>query len=51
MNNDFTDLVKQIRNTIKGDDKRIEKLIAKLNQSESGIAEREWLMEKLAELR
>jgi hypothetical protein len=51
MNNDFTDLVKQIRNTLKGDQKRVEKLILKMNQTESGIAEREWLTEKLNGLR
>jgi hypothetical protein len=51
MNNDFTDFVKQIRNTVKGDERRVEKLLVKLNQIESGIAEREWLTEKIEGLR
>ncbi len=51
MNNDFTDLVKQIRNTLKSDIKRVAKLKAKITESGSGIAEREWLMEKLEQLK
>lgn len=46
MNNDFVDFVKQLRNTLKGDARRVEKLAQKFEQSPS-IAEREWLSEKI----
>lgn len=46
MNNDFTDMVKQIRNTIKNDKEKINKLILKIEQNQA-VAEREWLLQKL----
>ncbi len=49
MNNDFIDLVKQLRSTIKGEEKRVLKLQEKLQETPS-IAEREWLLEKLRRL-
>ncbi len=49
MNNDFVDLLKQIRGTIKNDKSRVEKLKEKYYATPS-IAEREWLLEKLEAL-
>lgn len=49
MNNDFVDLLKQIRSTIRKDHARIEKLKEKYQNTPS-IAEREWLWEKLEQL-
>ena len=46
MNNDFTDMVKQIRNILKSDKEKINKLILKIEQNQA-IAEREWLLGKL----
>jgi hypothetical protein len=50
INNNFIDLLKQIRSTIKKDKERIEKLLQKLEES-NAIAEREWLQEKLEALK
>jgi hypothetical protein len=45
-NNNFIDLFKQIRITLKKDKERVEKLTLKLNET-AAYAEREWLLEKL----
>jgi hypothetical protein len=50
MNNDFIDLLKQIRTTIPKDSKRVEKLTFKLEEIAS-VAEREWLLEKLEKMK
>ena len=50
-NNNFIDILKQIYNPLTlGNDNRIDKLILKINQKR-GIVEREWLLQKLEELR
>jgi hypothetical protein len=49
VNNDFVDLLKQIRNTIKNDATRIEKLKLKYHNTPA-IAEREWLCAQLEAL-
>jgi hypothetical protein len=45
-NNDFVDLLKQIRGIIRKDQARIERLKEKYS-STSSIAEREWLWERM----
>lgn len=49
-NNNFVDLLKQIRSTLKKDHERIGKLIEKLIAN-AAYAEREWLLEKLEALK
>ena len=46
INNDFTDLLRQMRNTLKSDKEKISKLKTKIEQNQA-IAEREWLLAKL----
>ena len=46
INNDFTDLLRQMRNTLKSDKEKICKLKTKIEQNQA-IAEREWLLAKL----
>jgi len=48
-NTNFVNLLSQLYTTIKGDKTRAQRLVQRI-QSKQSIAEREWLMEKVAEL-
>lgn len=48
-NTNFVNLLSQLYTTVKGDKTRAQKLVQRI-QSKQSIAEREWLMEKAAEL-